>query len=155
VRVLTRPGLVRGHDERPCLLRALRNTYLTRLRTAGRRPRTVDLPADDRERLRSSLAEPEIAVEQVELLEMIAALPSDLREALVAVDLLGLSYREAARALRTRDTTITMRLFRARRRMACSLKGDPDAAGTQAGPCRSQEGDHRPPHRPPGTRVDE
>ena len=128
VRVLTRPRLLRGRDERPYLLRALRNTYLTSLRTAGRRPRTVELPAEDSEGLRSSLAEPEIAIERVDLLETIAALPADLRGPLVAVDLLGFSYREAARALHTRETTINMGLFRARRRMAGSLKGDPGAA---------------------------
>jgi hypothetical protein len=36
----------------------------------------------------------------------------------VAVDVLGMSYREAAHALRTREATITSRLFRARKQVA-------------------------------------
>jgi hypothetical protein len=43
--------------------------------------------------------------------------------ALVAVDVLGLSYREAARALRVREATITTRLFRARRLVVRELEG--------------------------------
>jgi DNA-directed RNA polymerase specialized sigma24 family protein len=38
--------------------------------------------------------------------------------AIVAVDVLGLSYREAARALRVREATLTTRLFRARKEVA-------------------------------------
>ena len=56
-----------------------------------------------------------------ELLEAIEALPQDFREALVAVDVVGLSYREAARVLGTREATITTRLFRARQRVARTL----------------------------------
>ncbi len=47
----------------------------------------------------STLAEPDVALEQRELLVEIAALPAELRVALVPVDVLGLSYREAASAL--------------------------------------------------------
>jgi RNA polymerase sigma-70 factor (ECF subfamily) len=53
-----------------------------------------------------------------EVYATIAALPEDRRLALVAVDVLGLSYREAARALRVREATITTRLFRARKEVA-------------------------------------
>ena len=56
-----------------------------------------------------------------EVYATIAALPEDFRLALVAVDVLGLSYREAARALRVREATITTRLFRARRQVARRL----------------------------------
>ena len=45
-------------------------------------------------------------------------LPDNFRLALVAVDVLGLSYREAARALRVREATLTTRLFRARKQVA-------------------------------------
>ncbi len=44
--------------------------------------------------------------------------PENFRLALVAVDVLGLSYREAARALRVREATLTTRLFRARKQVA-------------------------------------
>ncbi len=74
-RVLARPRLLRAGDELPYLHRVLRNTYLTGLRTAGRRPRTVELPVDESETLRSKLAEPDVALEQRELLAGIAATP--------------------------------------------------------------------------------
>lgn len=121
LRVLARPRLLRRHDELPYLLRVLRNTYLTSLRTAGRRPRTAELPPDESALLRSSLADPEVAFEQHELLAAIGALPADFRDALVAVDIVGVSYREAAQALGTSEATITTRLFRARRRVVRSL----------------------------------
>jgi RNA polymerase sigma-70 factor, ECF subfamily len=44
-----------------------------------------------------------------------------LREALVAVDVVGLRYREAARALGIRETTLTTR-HRARQRVAQALR---------------------------------
>jgi RNA polymerase sigma-70 factor (ECF subfamily) len=45
------------------------------------------------------------------------------RDAVLAIDLLGLSYREAARALGVREATITTRLHRARQRLASSIAG--------------------------------
>ena len=56
----------------------------------------------------------------------IAELPEDFRLALVAVDVLGLSYREAARALHVREATITTRLFRARKQVAERLAPEPE-----------------------------
>jgi RNA polymerase sigma-70 factor (ECF subfamily) len=122
-RVLARPRLLHGGEELPYLLQVLRNTYLTSLRTAGRRPRTAPLPADESEALRSPDAGPESALEHRELFAAIAALPDDFRQALVAVDIVGVSYREAAQALGTSEATITSRLFRARRRVADALRG--------------------------------
>jgi RNA polymerase sigma-70 factor (ECF subfamily) len=43
------------------------------------------------------------------------------RDVLVAVDVVGLSYREAAGALRVREATVTTRLHRARQRLARQL----------------------------------
>jgi RNA polymerase sigma-70 factor, ECF subfamily len=122
-KVLARPRRLRRDHELPYLLGALRNTYLTGLRTASRRPRTVALPAAESDTLRSNLAEPEPALEQRELLAAIAALPAVFRDALVAVDLVGLSYREAARQLEVPEATITTRLYRARQRIAQTLTG--------------------------------
>jgi RNA polymerase sigma-70 factor (ECF subfamily) len=59
-----------------------------------------------------------------------AALPVLFRDALVAVDVLGLSYEEASRALRVREGTITTRLHRARRRVAATLVQDSGIAPT-------------------------
>jgi DNA-directed RNA polymerase specialized sigma24 family protein len=43
----------------------------------------------------------------------------------VAVDVAGLSYAEAARALRVREGTVTSRLYRARAQVARRLTGGP------------------------------
>src|SRR5262245_39598974 len=92
-RALARPRLLRAGDAQSYLLRVLHNTYLTRLRTAGGRPGTVEL---DGQRLpRSARGVPEVVAEYRELLSAIAALPADFRDAMVAVDLVGVSYREA------------------------------------------------------------
>jgi hypothetical protein len=56
-----------------------------------------------------------------EVYAAIASLPEDFRLALVSVDVLGLSYREAAHALRVREATVTTRLFRARKAVARRL----------------------------------
>ena len=65
-----------------------------------------------------TLADPEMALEQRELLEAIAALPDEFRQAVIAIDLVGLSYHEAGRLLGVREATITTRLYRARQRIA-------------------------------------
>ena len=64
-------------------------------------------------------------MESAELYAAISRLPDDFRDALVAIDVVGLSYREAARALRVREATITTRLHRARQRVARDLVSDP------------------------------
>ena len=50
--------------------------------------------------------------------EAIAAAPPLYRDAVIAVDVLGLSYREAARSMRTREETIATRLHRGRQHVA-------------------------------------
>ena len=76
---------------------------------------------------------PEQALEVQEVYATIAELPEDFRMALVAVDVLGLSYREAARALRVREATITTRLFRARKRVAERLTSESESAPESTG----------------------
>ena len=49
-------------------------------------------------------------------------LPAPQREAIVAVDILGLAYKEAARALRIRKGTLMSRLARARERVAREME---------------------------------
>lgn len=51
-------------------------------------------------------------------MEAVASVPQPYREAVIAVDLVGLSYREAARSLHTREATITSRLHRGRQHIA-------------------------------------
>jgi RNA polymerase sigma-70 factor, ECF subfamily len=124
-RVLARPRVLRRGEPAPYLMRALRNTYLTGLRTASRRPRTTELPVDESLAMESSLGRPDVALEHRATFDAISALPDEFREALVAVDIVGLSYREAGRALRVPEATITSRLFRARQRVARALRGEP------------------------------
>jgi RNA polymerase sigma-70 factor (ECF subfamily) len=120
-RVLARPRLLRREDDLAYLLRALRNTFVSQRRTAGRRP--VTAPEEEGERPGARVAPPihELA-ESREVYTAIAALPDEFREALVAVDVAGLSYKEAAKALKTPEGTITSRVFRARARLAKDLK---------------------------------
>ena len=58
-----------------------------------------------------------MALEVGEVYAAIAALPEDFRDVLVAVDVTGLTYEEAARALRLRVGTVMSRLYRARRQV--------------------------------------
>lgn len=120
-RILQKPRMLRSDDDLGYLLRVLRNTHFSRLRAAARRPRPDPLPDElDRVEDRSALG-PERALDSSELYALIAGLPDPFREALVAIDVVGLSYREASRALRVREATITTRLYRARRRLAEAL----------------------------------
>ncbi len=138
-RVLARPRTVNEGGERAYLMRALRNTFYSRLRSASRRPRvteTLDEVAVAETRV---TGQPERAVEVSEIFDAIAELPEDFRLAIVAVDVLGLSYGEAATALDAREATITTRLYRARQRVARQLGDQPGAASTRegSGPDRS------------------
>lgn len=123
-RVLARPRLLRGGDELGYMLRALRNTLVSERRARSRRPATTEMvdelasgsrPADD----------PAEAVESREVYAAIRELPEEFRDALVAVDIVGLSYGEAARSLGLPEGTLTSRLFRARDRVAVRLESPP------------------------------
>jgi RNA polymerase sigma-70 factor (ECF subfamily) len=120
-RVLSRPRVLRGDDELYYLMRVLRNTFLTSLRTASRRPVTAAAIEDVVAADPRPTSRPEQAYEVRELYATIALLPENFRLAIAAVDVLGLSYKEAARALRVREATLTTRLFRARKQVAEQL----------------------------------
>jgi RNA polymerase sigma-70 factor (ECF subfamily) len=120
-RVLRRPRFLRSEDDLGYLLRVLRNTFFSRHRAAGRRVQTAPLP-DDLELIEDRNAPAaESRIESADLYAAISRLPDDFRDALVAIDVMGLSYREASRALRVREATVTTRLHRARRRVANDL----------------------------------
>jgi RNA polymerase sigma-70 factor (ECF subfamily) len=114
-RVLARPRIIRHGNERGYLLRALRNTYTSQLRAAERRPVAVPLHED----YTPAADEPEITSR--EIMEALASAPPLYKDAVIAVDVLGLSYAEAARSLRTRKETITSRLHRGRQHVARAL----------------------------------
>ncbi|HEU5212199.1 MAG TPA: RNA polymerase sigma factor [Gaiellaceae bacterium] len=122
-RVLSRPRLLRNEDDLGYLLRALRNTFLNQKRAERRRlrpdplPEQLDLVTDPHAR------DPSAALEAGELYAAVAALPDDFRDVLVAVDITGLSYEEAARALRIRKGTVMSRLYRARQQVVRRIEG--------------------------------
>jgi RNA polymerase sigma-70 factor, ECF subfamily len=120
-RVLTKPRILHSDDDLGYLLRVLRNTYVSRRRAAARRPHTMPLPDAPALLEDPSASKPEVSMELIELYEAVTELPDKFRDALVAVDVLGLSYREAADALGTREATVTTRLHRARQRLARQL----------------------------------
>jgi RNA polymerase sigma-70 factor, ECF subfamily len=118
VRVLAKPRVVTGSDDLGYLMRVLRNTFISGRRTAARRPATATAPEDLDRHEANRGADPERAFEARELYDRIATLPDHQRDALVAVDLIGLSYKEAAKTLGTPTGTIMSRLFRARQALA-------------------------------------
>src|SRR5262245_6600729 len=119
--VLARPRFVREEDEVGYLLRALRNTLISQKRTADRRPVTTEL-VDEVSGGRGS-DDPAETLEIRAVYAAIAELAEEFREALVAVDIVGLSYQEAAQALGVPEGTLTSRLFRARDRVAQQMSG--------------------------------
>jgi RNA polymerase sigma-70 factor, ECF subfamily len=120
-RVLSRPRVLRHEDDLGYLLRALRNTFLNQKRSESRRVRSAPLPdeldlvADPRS------PQPQAVVEAGEVYAAVAALDADFRDVLVAVDIAGLSYKEAARALQLREGTVMSRLYRARQQVVRRL----------------------------------
>src|SRR5262245_92585 len=119
-RVLARPRFIRGEDELGYLLRALRNTLISQRRAESRRPVTTELIEEAALGTRAT-DDPAEAAEMHLVHAAIAELPEEFRDALVAVDVAGLSYPEAARALGVPEGTVTSRLFRARDRVARRL----------------------------------
>ena len=121
--VLRKPRWLHSDDDIGYLLRVLKNTFVSARRRAGRRPQ-ASTPLDDVMWIEDSSApRPEARLESAALYEAIGSLPDGFRDALVAVDLMGLSYGEASRALRVRQGTVTTRLHRGRQRVADMLAG--------------------------------
>jgi RNA polymerase sigma-70 factor, ECF subfamily len=116
VNVLKRPRLLRKDNELGYLLRALRNTYNSRYRVIAHRPPQQEFSEEH------GLASDESEVSARELMEAIASAPGHYRDAVIAIDLMGLSYREAAHWLGTREATITTRLHRGRQHVARELE---------------------------------
>ncbi len=124
--VLAKPRRIRNEDDIGYLMSVLRNTFLSSRRAAARRLRPEALaegvdPVDP-----SSATRPDQAAEAREVFAVIAALPEPFRDALVAVDVVGLSYAEAGELLDAKEATITSRLFRARAQVARGMESPPD-----------------------------
>jgi RNA polymerase sigma-70 factor (ECF subfamily) len=121
-RVLSRPRFVRRGGERAYLTRVLRNTWIDWARARGARPEptsgeAVDWVVEDESDPGGLALDVRLAYEGMQ------ELPAHQREAIAAVDVLGLSYKEAARSLRIRQGTLMSRLSRARERVATYMEG--------------------------------
>ncbi len=117
-KVLRRPRFVRRDKDLAYLLRVLRNTWITSQRSA--RPPTV--PAGDQI---DKIPAPRDPIGQIldgrAVYAALQDISQPLREALVAVDIVGLSYREAAHVLGTKEGTIMSRLHRGRGQIVTRL----------------------------------
>jgi RNA polymerase sigma-70 factor, ECF subfamily len=119
--VLRRPRFLRRDQDLAYLLCVLGNAWIRSMR----KPRPI-APAPQPEEIESV---PDVRVDPVgEALEAravydaLGSLTPRLREAVVAVDVLGLSYKEAARAPGSTEGTIMSRLYRGRGQIAELLK---------------------------------
>ena len=120
VKVLSRPRLLRRDDDLGYLVKALRNTWYSHLRDERTRRATTDPSEQSPDELaaRTSEGDPESSLEAGEVLDALAELQRPYREAVAAVDVAGLSYAEAARALGVRQGTIMSRVYRGREQVA-------------------------------------
>lgn len=122
-RVLAKPRFVRRDGDLGYLLRALSNTFASDRRRASRRP--VQPMPEDREPVDPRTGErPAEAAEAGEVFRTVSQLPDDARDVIIAIDLVGLSYKEAAKVLGTEEGTVMSRLYRARQRVARSVGSD-------------------------------
>jgi RNA polymerase sigma-70 factor (ECF subfamily) len=120
-KILTRPRFLRGEEDLWYLMRTLKNVFLSQRRTLAARTTSVTLDEETDPVEAPSSVQPDQAAEACEVYAAISDLPDDMRDALVAIDIVGLSYEEASKALKVRQGTITSRLFRARQRVAQQL----------------------------------
>ena len=126
VRVLARPRLLRKDDDIGYLIKALRNTWYSHLRSERTRRAATAPKGQAPEELgsRTSHGNPEAALEATTVLDAVSRLPVQYREVVTAVDVAGLSYAEAARALGVRQGTVMSRLYRGREQVALALGPD-------------------------------
>ncbi len=124
-RVLKKPRFIRSRDQDLAyLLRVLRNTWISSAR--GQRITAVALEPEELAAAATTSEDPVAAavVEGGALYAALQRLSDPLREAVVAVDVVGLSYREAAQALGTKEGTIMSRLYRGRGQLAAELQAE-------------------------------
>ena len=123
VKVLARPRFMRRDDDLGYLVKALRNTWYSHLRSERIRREATDSSEQSPDDLpmRTSAGDPESTLEASAVLDALAELPQPYREAVAVVDVAGLSYAEAARALGVRQGTIMSRVYRGREQVALAV----------------------------------
>ncbi len=115
VRVLAKPRVVRG-DDRAYLLGVLRNTFISHCRS--RKRQTTVEPSTLHNEPDPGRFDPELGALAREVHREITALPDHYRDVVIAVDILGLPYSEAATVLGLPVGTIMSRLSRGRSRVS-------------------------------------
>ena len=121
-RVIRRPRFIRRDRDAAYLMRALRNTWISDSRRRHARALEADLDSH-LEEIETSGTDPDVtALEVRAAYAAILQLSAPLREAIAAVDIVGLSYKQAAKALGVPEGTIMSRLYRARERVATALE---------------------------------
>jgi len=123
VKVLSKPRLLRREDDLGYLVKALRNTWYDFLRKERTRREATAEGVENAEELAATtpVGDPERSFEASEVLEALAELAEPYRETVAAVDVAGLSYAEAAKALGVRQGTVMSRLYRGREQVAKAL----------------------------------
>jgi RNA polymerase sigma-70 factor (ECF subfamily) len=96
-----------------------RNCALDELRRLGRRRALTDRLDHE------SPFQPEVSV-RLEVKEAVAALPLELREPVVLIDMFGVSYAEVAAITKTPLGTVKSRVHRARAELARALRPEPE-----------------------------
>jgi RNA polymerase sigma-70 factor (ECF subfamily) len=116
VRVLHRPRRLRGEaGDLTHLMCALHDSFLKSRRDAARPRAPVGARQEADPIDPHPTREPQNVREVRELYAAIAGLPEHFRLTLVAIDVMGLSYREASGSLGMSQGTVPTRLFSARR----------------------------------------
>jgi RNA polymerase sigma-70 factor (ECF subfamily) len=121
-RVLRSPRRV-SSDDFPYLARALRNTHVDRIRATSRRVKTTTID----ETLEAVLPAPDHITAELQARDVLAAvraLPDPYRHVVLAVDVAGYSYADAAQALDIPVGTVMSRLYRGRRLVIGTIEGD-------------------------------
>lgn len=119
-----------GGNAYPWLARILRNTAIDRRRSAWYRHEADAVQRA--EHLPSGGPDPERAAieseRRLELERALGMLPAEMAEAVVLVDVQGLSYRQASKVIGAPVGTVRSRLARARIRLRELLSSSPDSA---------------------------
>jgi RNA polymerase sigma-70 factor (ECF subfamily) len=124
--LLRRPRRLHGGSELAYLMTMLRNRHIDSCRSAARRTAAAYHELEELPDPRAGLR-PDRMAEHHEVIDVVHALPAPFREVVVAVDVLGLSYKEAAAALGVPVGTVMSRLARGRDRVTRSLEPAPAA----------------------------